>query len=218
MPDKHLRVAQLMRSASRDNAGVFVAAQGMSLALVRQPDFRLEVFAVRDEHTAADRVHWEGIPVHAFPMLPPAAFSYAPRLAKAVQNFQPHIVHQHGLWTYPSPVGRRLAKKSRVHVIVSVHGMLTPWALHQSALKKKAALWLYERNNLTSADCIHATNKTEFEQIRSFGLGQPVASGNLAVAQRQPAGDGRSQRILVVHVPGLQARRALLKRIGLQQP
>ncbi len=175
MVEKSLRVAQLMRSASRSNAGVFVAASGLSRRLAEYADFKLGVFAIKDEHTEADRPLWEGISVHAFTMLPPATFSYAPGLAKAVQDFQPHIVHQHGLWAYPSLVARRIAKRNRARVILSVHGMLTPWALRHSSLRKKAALWLYERNNLASADCIHVTSETEFKQVRAFGLGQPVA-------------------------------------------
>lgn len=126
MPDSPLRVAQLMRSASRSDAGVFIAASGLSRGLAEYADLNLEVFAVEDEHTAADLPQWNSIPVHTFPIRPPALFSYAPGLAKAVQDFKPHIVHQHGLWTYPSLVARRLAKKSRARVIVSVHGMLTP--------------------------------------------------------------------------------------------
>lgn len=80
MPEKPFRVAQLMRSASRGNAGVFVAARGLSLALARQPDLRLEVFAVKDTHTQADWPQWESIPVHGFPM-PPPAFPCQPLLS-----------------------------------------------------------------------------------------------------------------------------------------
>ncbi len=174
MPEKPLRVAQLMRSASRSYAGVFVAARGLSLALARDPNLRLEVFAVKDAHTETDRPQWESIPVHGFPMLPLAAFSYAPRLAKAVQYFQPHIVHQHGLWTYPSLVARRLAKRSRARVIVSVHGMLTPWALQHGARRKRVALWHYERKNLASADCIHALTPIEVDEVRAMRIQTPI--------------------------------------------
>jgi len=195
MPDSPLRIAQLMGSASRANAGVFVAASGLSRGLAEHADLELEVFAARDGHTEADRPQWCDIPVHAFPKVPPAAFSYAPGMAKAVRDFAPQIVHQHGLWTYPSLVARRLARKTSARVIVSVHGMLTPWALQHSARKKKTALWLYERNNLASADCIHVTSETELKQVRAFGLEQPVAVIPLGieldfVANTQSVGQG----------------------------
>ena len=55
MPDAPLRIAQLMRSASRNNGGIFVAARGLSLELARHEGLRVEVFSVEDEHAVADR-------------------------------------------------------------------------------------------------------------------------------------------------------------------
>ena len=54
-------------------------------------------------------------------------------------------------------------------------GMLDPWAVKNSAWKKKIVGWLYEYRNLRSADCIHALCQSEYESIRKFGLKNPVA-------------------------------------------
>ena len=53
--------------------------------------------------------------------------------------------------------------------------MLDPWALKNSAWKKKIAGWLYENRNLRSAACIHALCESEYQSIRAYGLKNPVA-------------------------------------------
>ena len=174
MPDHPLRVAQLMLSASRKNAGVFVAASGLSRALDQRPDLSLEVFAGRDEYTEDDRTQWRDIPVHTFPMQPPVSFGFALGMAKAVRDFNPHILHQHGVWAYPSLITRKLSKKKRTRVLISVHGMLTPWALRHQAWKKRLALRLYEKRNLADADCIHALTVAEVDEMRNLGFRAPI--------------------------------------------
>jgi glycosyltransferase involved in cell wall biosynthesis len=169
-----LRIAQLMKSASRNNGGVFSAAHGVSIALALHVDFRLQVFAIEDERTTVDRHEWDQIPVHAFPGLPPKAFSYAPGLSKAVRSFRPDVVHQHGVWIYTSLIARTLASEGPCAVVISLHNMLSPWALRHKATRKHVALWLYERENLAKADCIHALTKAEAECVRALGLKTPI--------------------------------------------
>jgi poly(glycerol-phosphate) alpha-glucosyltransferase len=53
--------------------------------------------------------------------------------------------------------------------------MLDPWALRNSAWKKKLAGWLFEREHLKRAACIRALNGSEAESIRAFGIKNPIA-------------------------------------------
>jgi poly(glycerol-phosphate) alpha-glucosyltransferase len=53
--------------------------------------------------------------------------------------------------------------------------MLDPWALANSAWKKKLFSWLVEDDNLRSAACLHALCQPEVENIRRLGLCNPVA-------------------------------------------
>ena len=145
MPDGPLRIAQLMHSASRNNTGVFTAACGLSIALRRLSGLELEIFAVEDEHTEEDRSQWHGIRVNASPKMGPTVFSYAPKINRKLRTFLPHVIHQHGLWTYTSLVAHRLSRQGLSGVVISVHGMLTPWALHHNRNRKKIALALRER-------------------------------------------------------------------------
>ena len=86
------------------------------------------------------------------------------------------IIHQQGIWMYYSYASLLYKKRNpRTVLIIEPHGMLDPWAVKNSAWKKKIVGWLYEYRNLRSADCIHALCQSEYESIRKFGLKNPVA-------------------------------------------
>ncbi len=87
----------------------------------------------------------------------------------------PDILHVHGIWLYPSIVCPAAKQGIRSPCVVSPRGMLDPWALRNSAWKKKLAGWVYENRNLRSAACIHALCESEYESIRAYGLRNPVA-------------------------------------------
>ena len=58
--------------------------------------------------------------------------------------------------------------------IVSVRGMLEPWAVRNHAAKKRLAWTAYQRCDLVNAAAIHATSTSEMTAIRKMGLYQPV--------------------------------------------
>lgn len=91
------------------------------------------------------------------------------------QNQDYDLYHANSIWTYPSHLTRVIANKRQKPVVLSPHGMLYPPALKVSAWKKKLVLPLFQRKDLQSVDCLHATCMTELEHIRSFGLIKPIA-------------------------------------------
>lgn len=84
------------------------------------------------------------------------------------------VVHNHGLWMWPNAYARQAAVASRRPLVTSPRGMLEPWALGRSRLKKAAAWWLFERANLRRVDLFHATAGSEERSIRGLGFGAPV--------------------------------------------
>jgi poly(glycerol-phosphate) alpha-glucosyltransferase len=58
--------------------------------------------------------------------------------------------------------------------ITTIHGMLEPWALKNAGWKKKIVTILYEGKCLKNATCIHAHTYKEYQDIRKFGLKNPV--------------------------------------------
>ena len=64
--------------------------------------------------------------------------------------------------TPPWPASASRGGPDKPHLI-SPHGMLDPWALHNSNWKKRLAATFFENANLKSAACIHALNAAEAE-------------------------------------------------------
>lgn len=107
----------------------------------------------------------------------PAAIGYSidfRRFAR-INPTQWSVVHSHGLWMYPGIAARRIARISKCPMVISPHGMLEPWAINNSRWKKRIAGWLFENCNLRSAHCLHALCVPEAENIRRYGLRNPVA-------------------------------------------
>lgn len=86
----------------------------------------------------------------------------------------PDLVHAHGLWLRSSGQSHRWCQKNEIPYIVSPHGMLDPWAVKNSAWKKKLAGVWFEYAHLNDAACLHALCESEADSIRQFGQKNPV--------------------------------------------
>lgn len=85
------------------------------------------------------------------------------------------LVHCHGLWLPANHHASRVAWNTGTPLIVQPRGMLEPWSLQHRRLKKRLALWAYQRRDLRDAACFVATSEGEYESIRGLGFKQPVA-------------------------------------------
>lgn len=85
------------------------------------------------------------------------------------------IVHHHSLWRYPTRVGCPIMRHINKPYIIAPRGTLNPWALSFRGFRKKFALWMHERKNLSSSVCLHATSEAEAGIFRSIGLKNPIA-------------------------------------------
>lgn len=88
---------------------------------------------------------------------------YAPDLGNylktQLQAFD--AVHIHGLWTYPTFIASRLARRSKIPYILSPHGMLEEDALSRKGFKKRLYLKLIEQKTFDNASAIHAITDSE---------------------------------------------------------
>lgn len=98
-------------------------------------------------------------------------------LSRALQEaaLSADVIHNHGLWLMPNVRAGSAAAGGRTPLIISPRGMLAPAALAFSRLKKRAFWALLQGPATRGAACIHATSDQEYEEIRSFGLANPVA-------------------------------------------
>ncbi len=111
--------------------------------------------------------------------LPLLRISYASALSVALhqrsQQIESGLFHDHGLWLPINHTAATIARQRNFPRIVSLHGLLEPWALNYRAWKKRLAWHLYQKRDLESAALLHATSKREAENFRKLGLRQPIA-------------------------------------------
>jgi glycosyltransferase involved in cell wall biosynthesis len=98
-------------------------------------------------------------------------------LARAVHELAPKVdvIHDHGLWLMPNVDAGRAALLARKPFTVAPRGMLAPVALAFSRLKKQVVWALLQGEVVRRAACIHATSEQEHDEIREFGLKNPIA-------------------------------------------
>lgn len=100
---------------------------------------------------------------------------YSKAFKKIFNAIDAQLFHGNGLWDFPIHAMAAYARKKELPYIISPHGMMEPWSLTQSKLKKKLALKLYQQKDLKLAACIHATGQTEADNIRALGYKNPIA-------------------------------------------
>jgi len=105
----------------------------------------------------------------------------ARRMCRAAGETGSTVVHVHALWDPFVHAGCRAASRLGLPLIVSPHGMATPWALQHRAYKKQVAWRLYQRADLREARVLHATAPAEADDLRALGFHQPIAIVPLGV-------------------------------------
>lgn len=116
------------------------------------------------------------------------------------------VVHAHAVFTYSTWSARRAAQHAGVPLVISPHGMLSPYSLQRKRLRKWACWHLLEQRNLRAAACLHATTPAEEEELRHLLPGQRVECVALGVeaaawhAPRQP-GEFRRRHGISEHRP-----------------
>jgi glycosyltransferase involved in cell wall biosynthesis len=85
------------------------------------------------------------------------------------------VIHNHGLWLMPNVEAGRVALVAHKPLIVAPRGMLGPAALGFSRVKKHVFWALLQGDVVRRAACIHATSEQEHDEIRDFGLHNPIA-------------------------------------------
>jgi len=85
------------------------------------------------------------------------------------------VVHVHGIWSLSNHWVVRLAAHLGIPVVLHLRGMLEPWALRESSIKKKIALALYQRRDIELASLLVATSEDEVINVRCAGFDNPVA-------------------------------------------
>jgi glycosyltransferase involved in cell wall biosynthesis len=102
-----------------------------------------------------------------------ALITYAATAALRQHISNADVVHLHGVWDPIVWKAAAIARRLRVPYIITPHGMLDPWCLQQSRLKKQVALVLTTRRMLSSAASLHLLNEDESRLIEPLNLPTP---------------------------------------------
>ncbi len=94
-----------------------------------------------------------------------------------LKDIHPDVFHTNCCWMPLSALTAMWAKKAGFKVVYSPHGMLEPWALKRHYWTKKLpAILLFQKNGLQVCDMIHATAKSEKENLIALGWNKKVTA------------------------------------------
>jgi len=158
--------------AARLAAAQAAAGHEVTIASYAAPDAREAV-----ERALTQVPHFRGVRRHD---LPPTAGAFdrmfarsTGRALEAVAAGQ-DVLHLHGVWDPVLRAAASVASARSTPYAVAAHGMLDPWSLSQSRLKKRLALALAYRHMLDNAAFVQALNDEERRLMKPLGLKSPV--------------------------------------------
>ncbi len=96
------------------------------------------------------------------------------QIAMLLDEIKPDIVHSNGIWEPQSYIVQRESQKRGIKFLITPHGMMEPWCVHNKPWKKKIALALYQQKSIKEADCLHATTETEMQNMKLWGEKTPI--------------------------------------------
>jgi len=119
------------------------------------------------------------------------------------------LIHAHGLWQRPLAYAAEAAARARVPLVISPHGMLSPWARAQFRPLKWLAGRAVHPGAMRAASGWHAASELEADELRALGLTAPicVAPHGPIVADTAPE---RAVEHYLAAAPELAGRRVLL--------
>lgn len=171
-------VTQITSSLRESDGGPFYSVPSLSAALARQGcDVTLRTV---DERTPdwphnVDRIataHYRA----SGPLSGVLRTSSALNAALRKDALRGSILHAHGLWLAPNLYPAAIRKKNAdARFVCSPRGMLGTAALRFSRWKKRLAWETLQKSALARADCLHATARSEHDEIRARGLLVPIA-------------------------------------------
>lgn len=163
---------------SRQAGGLFGAIAGLTRE-INVEENQLDLISYNDNYSNEDLLKYGNTINHEYKVSRLgllAKFGYSSNLPSILERLHPNLVDVQGIWMYHSWAALKYQQSHpNIKKVVTPHGMLDPWALSNSAWKKKIVGYLFEYENLRTADCFHALCKSEYDSIRKFGLTSPIA-------------------------------------------
>jgi glycosyltransferase involved in cell wall biosynthesis len=139
-----------------------------------------------------------GVDIAYFPVTW-SSWMRSPKMRKALLGADTHAIHSHNTFLAPNCYASEAARHLSVPVFYHTHGALDPVLFRKGTIqgcKKQLYLKLVEKLNYAQAAMLFANSVSEVEQIRHWGIGQPVTIlPNGIDCNRLSMGDKNSWRI-----------------------
>ncbi len=169
-----MKILYISPSLSQAATGIFEVERCLALTLNNEYGASVSAVGLDDAFFEQDKDKWENCSVKAFPVKGPKFFGYSPALKKFLSTDRSEVAHLHAMWMYTSVAVYQWSQLHGKPYIVTPNGMLETRALANSGWKKKLASAFYERRMLDNAACIQANTLKERDDIRAFGLKNPI--------------------------------------------
>ena len=166
-----MKILILTYSVTRSAGGVFDAVRDLfTQSLFKQ--HTLKIFSFKDEYLKEDLPSWKNIPITLFHTGP---FLYSRTMKENLLREDAELLHMEALWRYPQLLMTAWKKHKKAPIVCSPHGMLDPYILKKQGAFKRLLSRLFFQKSLESVNCFHALCQKELDDIRAYGLRQPVA-------------------------------------------
>lgn len=166
-----MKILHLISSLDAKSGGTSWACAKMCQAQADHGDLSISIAYTYGPGDDPEVVEWLSAgetPISLYPIGPTSApLRRHSALKKTMQSLvsRHDVIHVHGLWEEIQWVGHRLASQLCKPVVLSPHGMLSPWSLGHSKLKKRV-YWLCRwGRQIAKTTCIHTLTRSEASQL-----------------------------------------------------
>jgi hypothetical protein len=174
---KKLSIGIVTPTVSRAGGGIFPIVLAHAIELTRT-GHEVTVYGLDDDPEKLDRDQWDGVKLKLYN---PGPFGFSRALSLGLRRSTHDLLHQHALWSYLSIAVSRWRVKTGKPVVISSQGMLEPWALSNSAWKKRVAGVLFERRNVRGASAIHCSDAEVVSNSAACGRSGPERPPHIAL-------------------------------------
>jgi glycosyltransferase involved in cell wall biosynthesis len=159
-----LRTIHIVSSLERINFGIWNAA--MFAFEYLEQTHKVESHVWVPGKPGSNPIHPPGLKISWLGMSPLNAATIDATLSKNQHRPSDTIVITHGCWLLPTRLGHHLRQKGFLWIYVP-HGMLEPWSMAQSSLKKRIFFNLVEKRLAKRSTRIRAVSKQERDNLSS---------------------------------------------------
>lgn len=159
-------------SVTRIAGGVFDAVRDLfTNASFKQEN--LKILSFKDKYSDVDLPTWNNLPIQLFRS---SFMLHSSKAKRSLLTSEADILHMEALWRCPQlwMVDWKRKYKNRP-IVCSPHGMLDPYIIKSQGKFKRFVSRLLFQKSLEAVDCYHALCHKEMEDIRAYGLKQPIA-------------------------------------------